>query len=187
MSGKYFAFLFKGIFRGIEFQVNHFWWEVSCHSYLWSSVCNGSFFLMLLIRFSCLSLVFRNLTVMYLSVGFHLFVLFFSVSYDWVCWASWICGFVVFNKFFFFKSGHYIFKYFFCPCLHELVTCILACCWWWFHSCLCSVRFFALFFFCFILKNLCAVSSSSLIFSSVLSNLLKLSSVFFILDIVIFI
>lgn len=68
-------------------------WDVNKNSYLWSSIYNESF--------SPGSGCFYH----YLSItGFHWFDYmswcgFLCVYFVWACWASWICEFIVHNKF----------------------------------------------------------------------------------------
>lgn len=82
-------------------------WDVNKNSYLWSSMYNVSF--------SPGSGCFYH----YLFItGFYWFDYmswcgFLCVYFVWACWASWICEFIVHNKFW--KILAIISKYFFCP------------------------------------------------------------------------
>lgn len=142
------------------------------------SECNAAFSpLWLLLRFSLLSLVLSNFTMMFLSV---IFFMFFCVNRRRVYEASRNCEFQFSSS----LGDHYFFKYFFLPLalsdtlvpwtLDHLKLS---------HSSLILLSYFKNSFCISFWTVSVAVSSSSLIFSSPMSDQLMISSsVVFILD-----
>lgn len=111
----------------MSFSLKNSWWAVLCCSYLSFIVQNVTFFFLLLMTFS-LILVFSNLIMMCPSVVF-----FFMFLLHCFCWASWIFGSRVFNKFrknltiiFIWNCWCWLSQIFFTP--HGFYPSLMLCC-----------------------------------------------------------